>query len=602
MKKQPRDYQLAACDALWNQVHTNPTQNPLCVMPTGTGKSLTMALFIWGMLTRYPHLRIMNLTHVKELVKGNYKALLEVWPSAPAGVYSAGLGRKDIHGQVTFAGIDSIRRAVPRFGRIDFVLIDEAHRVSDDEKSGYLKVITELRKINPAMAVVGFTATDYRMGMGRLTAGKLFDTVCFDLSDGPAFVWMCDQNYLIRPVPKATASSVDDTGVKIKAGEFEEASAAAAVEVILEQAIDEIIERGDDRQAWLIFAQSIDHCELIEDMFRYKGFTVEAVHSKRADRDAVLDRFAKGQTRGVVNKDILTTGYDNPRIDLIASLRLTRSPGLWVQMVGRGTRPCWEPGYDLTTWEGRRDSILASHKQDCLVLDFAKNTVRLGPINYPTIPKSRKGGGGEPPVRECPVCGEYIHISIKVCPCGYEFPAPQTLTAVAASMQLVHDVKNPPPKEYGVYGVSQMFAQKHPGKVVNGEQKPPSIRVDYFAGAKRFTAWVFPEHQGFALKRSQAWWSWHARAAGLKDLTMPATVDACIAAFNTLAVPKFLKVWLNTKYPEIEDYDFRGTRFELPPELGGPALQEPEKEPERPPLSDEQLKNLREMFDDEIPF
>ena len=85
--KIPRDYQIAAADALWNAVHSRPESNPLVIMPTGTGKSLTMALFVWGMLQRYPHLRILHLTHVKALVLGNSAALREVWPPAPAASF-----------------------------------------------------------------------------------------------------------------------------------------------------------------------------------------------------------------------------------------------------------------------------------------------------------------------------------------------------------------------------------------------------------------------------------------------------------------------------------------------------------------------------------
>jgi len=70
----------------------------------------------------------------------------------------------------------------------------------------------------------------------------------------------------------------------------------------------------------------------------------------------------------MVNVGVLTTGFDFPEIDLIIMLRPTNSPVLWVQMLGRGTRP-------------------ADGKENCMVLDFAGNTPRLGPINDPMIPK-----------------------------------------------------------------------------------------------------------------------------------------------------------------------------------------------------------------------
>ena len=61
---------------------------------------------------------------------------------------------------------------------------------------------------------------------------------------------------------------------------------------------------------------------------------------------------------------------------------------LWVQMLGRGTRPVYPVGYDSETIEQRIEAIKVSGKLDCLVLDYAGNTRRLGPINDPVIPES----------------------------------------------------------------------------------------------------------------------------------------------------------------------------------------------------------------------
>src|SRR4029079_8138707 len=106
-----------------------------------------------------------------------------------------------------------------------------------------------------------------------------------------------------------------------------------------------------------------------------------------------------GEVRALVNNNILTTGYDDPTIDLIMVLRPTMSVVLWVQMLGRGTRPVFPPGYDSETLEQRMAAIMASGKFDCLVLDYAGNTRRLGPINDPVIPAPPKSKG----TRDAPV-------------------------------------------------------------------------------------------------------------------------------------------------------------------------------------------------------
>ena len=70
--------------------------------------------------------------------------------------------------------------------------------------------------------------------------------------------------------------------------------------------------------------------------------------------------------RCLVSVNVLTTGFDAPRVDLLAMLRPTLSTGLYVQIVGRGTRK-------------------ADGKVNCLILDFAGNCRRHGPVDQVDI-------------------------------------------------------------------------------------------------------------------------------------------------------------------------------------------------------------------------
>ena len=87
-------------------------------------------------------------------------------------------------------------------------------------------------------------------------------------------------------------------------------------------------------------------------------------------------------------------------------VRPTESPGLYVQMVGRGMRP-------------------KCHTDHCLILDFAGNIKRHGPI-FSVLPPNKKGDGtGEAPVKVCDNCDELCHAACKECPCcGEPFPEP----------------------------------------------------------------------------------------------------------------------------------------------------------------------------------
>lgn len=608
MKLVPRDYQEAAHSATWNYYHAKPGSSFLVIEPTGTGKSLQIAMFIWHLMVAYPGARCMCVTHAKELIQGNFKELLGIWPAAPAGIYSSGLGVKDHRQPITFAGIMSVGNKAALFKHIDVLLVDEAHTISDNDAATYNKFIAGLRETNPHLTVIGYTATGFRMKGGMLTNGNLFSDVAFDLSSGEAFLWLIEQGYLSRPVPKDPGFELNSDDIALQAGDFnnKQTSQAMRDQDILERAVDLTIAMGVEqgRKAWLTFAQSIEDADLIADMFTYKGYPHESVHSKRNDRDEVLDAFRRGELQGVTNKDILTTGYNQKNIDLICALRLTRSPGLWVQMVGRGTRCLYAPGYDITTREGRWHAILASDKQNCLVLDFVGNTRRLGPINYPRIPGPRKksSGSGEM-VRCCPECNTFSHISCKTCEeCGYQFPPPTRLQEDASTDQLVRDrepMQAPaplePPSPPQVVGVTRMMAMRHKGK--NG--KPDTMRVDYFAGFMRYSAWVGFEHpdKTFPRIKAEQWWRQHGGQG-----PAPLNIDDAVLQVPHMRKPHWIKVDVNGKFPSIIDFDFEGTKFELHPDIGGPPLQYPDNEP--PP--DESTPAYDDLssayYDDEIPF
>jgi DNA repair protein RadD len=634
--KKPRDYQEHANVNLWNFIHSAhaypkallPPEvpsplNPLVVEATGLGKSLNIAMIIRMLLHYYPATRILQTCHVKELVQGNHAELMDFWPMAPAGIYSAGLGVRDLRKQVTFASIMSVAKRAHAFQHIDFLIVDEAHTISDKDTATYAKFIAALRLVNPKLMVIGFTATPFRMTTGLLTDGDMFDEVVYDIGSGETFVWAVEQGYLIRPVPKNPGFELNSDTIGLQGGDFKnnEASDAMHEQDILERAVDLSIRMGVEqgRQNWLTFCQSIDDAETVADMFTYKGYPHEAVHSKRDDREEVLARWQAGELIGVTNKDILTTGINNPRIDMITMLRLTRSPGLWVQMVGRGTRPFWvdhvghnggPPLYDINTVEGRLNSILASPKQTCLVLDFVGNTKRLGPINYPRLPARRGAGTGGDMVRECPKCQTLCHISLTQCPeCGYEYPPPERVTPSASEAAIVEskaiDLMAPmPEREIVVFGVHRMVCAHHQGR--NG--KPDTMRVDYFCGMRRFSQWVCLAHEegSFPRRKAEEWWTGHSG-----QVPVPTDIDTAIELASDLVKPKFIKVWVNTKYPEILGTDFRGTRFELPPEIGGPPLQEPEPDPmererkrqeEQVAKAQEHMASVMVDYDDEIPF
>src|SRR6185436_6091858 len=105
----------------------------------------------------WKHQRIMVLSHQRELLQQDYDALLTIWPEAPAGFYSAGIGKKQPRSQICFAGIQSAFRKPNIFGWRDLVLVDECHLISTDSDTMYRRLLGGLKEINPKLKCIGFT-------------------------------------------------------------------------------------------------------------------------------------------------------------------------------------------------------------------------------------------------------------------------------------------------------------------------------------------------------------------------------------------------------------------------------------------------------------
>ena len=556
----PRSYQTECINTLWNWFHAGNTGNPVLALPTGTGKSLIPPLFIERAFKHYPSTRMVMLTHVKELVEQNRKALQRVMPTAPVGVYSAGLGRKEPGAPIVYGSIQSVKNAVKLLGRRDMLWIDEGHLLSPKDGTMYQDVIAELRQMNPGMPVVGMSATPFRMGQGMLTdptfdkegnsKPAIFDEIVFDITGVSAFNRLIDERYLSPLVPKETDIVIDVSDVRMLGGEFVQSDLHQIVKKqnITARALTEAYDLLGDRKSWIVFGAGIENCMQITELMNKMGILTCCVHSKMKaeQRDKYIAAYKAGRFRAIVSNRILSIGFDHPQIDAIVDLNPSVSTNNHIQKYGRGTRPYFHPSYSLQQLlelQHRIDAIAMGGKQNCKVLDFAGNTLRLGPINDPVIPKRKtRPGTGEVPIKICPQCGAYNHTPARFCcdpDCNYEFVFKEKLKPNASTAVLIRR------DETGIeiWDVSAMQAFHHKGK--NG--KPDTIRVQYFCGIQPVSMWLgFGDaHKGLTKHRSHDWWRQHS--AG----DPPQSIEEGLERFSECRQTKKLKVCSSGKYAEV---------------------------------------------------
>lgn len=476
-----RHYQQSAIDCTL-QWFADGKERPIVVLPTGTGKSLVQAGLVQNILSEYPYVRIALATHSQELVQQNHDEILEIWPECPAGIYSSGLKRKDAHKQILFCGIQSVYAKAFELGHIDLIIVDEAHTISRKSESMWGKFFADAKNVNPNVQIIGLTATDYRLDSGNLVP-HTFNGVAYEYSVIDAI----KEGYLCEIVSAKVQTHLKTAGVQKRGGEFVASALERAVDTdeLTLACCQEILAFGHDRKSWLVFASGNKHAQHITDALVAMGVDARCVteSTSKDDRRKAVEDHKTGKLKCLVNNMIFTTGYNNPRLDLIACMRPTQSQGLWVQICGRGMR-------------------LHADKENCLLLDFGRNLDRHGPIDkIRGEEKDLPSGNGEAPLKQCPSCFEPVHAAVRHCPaCGYEFP-PNELNIVTKASDAAVLSTQIVPQEYTVFS---MTCKKHAGK----DNKPDSMMVTYYTMSGQIREWVFFNHvAGTRPKREAIKWA-----------------------------------------------------------------------------------------------
>lgn len=516
-----RNYQEDCIPAIFQWFDDNEG-SPLVVIPTGGGKSLCLAEFIKRANDYYPGTRFIVLSHVSELLKQDAQAILTQWPDCNLTFCSDKIGSKDLSGQVVVASIQSIYRKAYKLQVPipELIIIDEAHLLSEKDSGMYRKFLSDMAVINPNIKCVGFTATPFRTGTGYLHKGEkaLFKGIAYEIG----ILDLINQGYLVPVFTPSMHTNMDVSWVRVQGGDYVQKQLEQAVDTdpLTKACVDEITQHSVDRRKWLVFTAGISHCEHVRDEIRSRGISCEMLTGKTPteERNKIIDwhKEKTQETRCLVNVSVLTTGYDNPAIDLIAFMRPTRSPVLYIQMMGRCMRPF--PG-----------------KSDALCLDFGSVVATLGPIDQVHVPV--KKGTGTAPIKTCPQCGETVYASQLVCVCGYHFPKPELKLDEKASNSAVLSTQ----LKIETYPVTHVSYYRH-----QKEGKKDSLRVEYLSGlTKSFREWVLIEATGYPRELAGYWWR---TRAGTK---IPNTIDEALERLGELKPPREIHVKKSGKYWQV---------------------------------------------------
>ena len=321
-------------------------------LPTGTGKTVVFAHFPRVLNMKK---RLLVLAHREELLLQARDKFRSIDPELKVEIEQAGT-HAAADAKVVIASVPTLARSGARLSRLQpdefsIVVVDEAHHAV---APSYRRIFDHFGLFEPQSSryLIGFTATPRRGDKQGL--GEVFEEVCYarDMREMIADRYLCP----IKGWRVDTNLSLDN--VKLRHGDFIESQLARVVNMPLRNSL--LVKAYRDfapgRRA-IVFCVDVAHAKDVHRAFAEAGIGAAPIWGElsRDERRRTLAAFSAGTIDVVTNCNVLTEGFDEPRVDCVIMARPTRSKLLYAQMVGRGTR--LHPG-----------------KKDLMVIDVADNS------------------------------------------------------------------------------------------------------------------------------------------------------------------------------------------------------------------------------------
>lgn len=330
-----------------------------------------------------------------------------------AGGIEIANGKKHVHikgGHLYIAMAQTLTRRpliLEQLAKLEFpplIIVDEAHIGTP---SNIIRRLIEAS--NPY--ILGFTATPDGRVAKHLSELYNSCVVCCQVDELIQQGFLCSYQHLAR-------TKADTDILEMRNGEYTEQSQTAAFSTAA--VYDGIFEdlRSATFTKAMIFVASIKHAREMNQRLLAEGFASVEYHSQLENGAYELAKFTElGLANICVSVASLTKGFDCPSVDLVILNRATTSLPLYLQMIGRGSRPVWAAD----------GTPLKTHFR---VLDYGGNWERHGLYyedrdweNMWEVTKRSKKGEGVAPVALCPSCESIIPTTQRICQfCGHERP------------------------------------------------------------------------------------------------------------------------------------------------------------------------------------
>jgi DNA repair protein RadD len=381
-----RDYQVKGLTEL-RDCYRRGVKRVLFHMATGGGKTKCFSEVLKGAHAK----GTMALVVVRGRKLIRQASLRLTRDGVPHGIIMAGAENATFE-RIRVCSIDTLysRRHAPE---AQLIVIDEAHQTTGDGYKWFLEQY-------PHALILAVTATPHlKRGMRHVADEVVRPITAKELTD---------QGYLV-PLRYWTPEKPDLTGVTTSGDDYNQKELGVAMRkaALSGNVVQTYQSQGGGRRA-ILFAVDIEHSRQLVAQFTAQKIPAAHIDASCTDneRDRAVGQLERGEIRILANVGVLTTGVDVPAVDLIIMARPTKSYNLWIQMIGRGTRPCPDV-----------------QKTDCYVFDHAGNVERHGLLEQERQCELDGKVVKDPPqIKQCGQCFSWAGRFESVCPaCGAAF-------------------------------------------------------------------------------------------------------------------------------------------------------------------------------------
>jgi superfamily II DNA or RNA helicase len=409
-----RPYQESGVNRI-RKSYTSGKQAPLYVLPTGGGKTYTFSYIAYH--AQLKGNRVWIMAHRQELIDQISKSLTNI--NCKHGIICNGYSPDHLQ-NVQVCSVQSVANRLEKIPAPNIIITDEAHHSTS---STYTKIYEHF----PKARLLGVTATPQRLDGKGL--GNIYD----DLIMGVSVKFLMDEGFLCPVKYYAPPLQYDLNAVKTTAGDYNKKQLSEAVDKrqIIGDAVKHYKQLANNTQA-VAFCVSVAHCEHVQEQFEQAGISCNVINGtlKKTARKKLVQDFTDCKFKILISCEIISEGFDIPRVQTAILLRPTQSLSMHLQQIGRVLRP----------FEGKDFAIVIDHAGNCLnhglaedqrewSLDGRKKRSRKN--NTEVITK----------IKQCTQCYA-VHEPSPVCPsCGHVYPIKEnTIDEVDGKLQELNAV------------------------------------------------------------------------------------------------------------------------------------------------------------------